>query len=147
MSTDLRDAAGNRLDGEYTGFASDWVSELGVVGAPVEGAACSAAADVIRPDGDDGPGAEADTLVVTASSAIQPDRWEIAVRTGGADVVRWRQDASSAVEALVWDARDAGGRVVPNGAYDMDITPLDAAGNRGFGCGVTTTVDNPVVIP
>ncbi len=147
LDAEIRDVAGNRLDGAYDGTASDWVGQFGAVGAPVDLVTCTGSTDVLRPDGDAGAGAEADVLVVTTSSASQPDQWEVVVTQDEVAVAVWRAVALGPVDALTWDARDVTGRVVPNGVYVVHVTPLDAVGNRGLGCQVAATVDNHEVVP
>ncbi|MEZ4240852.1 MAG: Ig-like domain-containing protein [Myxococcota bacterium] len=147
----VRDAAGNRLDGTWAGSPADYVGAFGAGGAVPAGATCVATVPtglVLRPDGDPGPGAEADVLEVSVSAAAAPAFWFVEV-FDAADALVWQTRAASAGAAatLQWAARDRRGMVVPNGSYRVVVTPDDGLGNRGSGCEVALTVDNPLGDP
>ncbi len=147
VSSAVDDLAGNGLDGAFFGSPTDWVGELGAVGGPVDGATCTPLLLAFRPDGDDGAGIDADRAPIAVSAASQPDTWRLEVADGSGTLRVDRIHAVGPSDVVTWDGRDADGQVVPNGSYTLTITPLDAAGTPGAGCGITLTVDNVVVAP
>lgn len=67
-----------------------------------------------------------------------------AISEGGSILVHVRDEADAIVRsfsvpaaagtvALTWDGKGNDGRVVPDGRYDVRLTPRDAAGNTGLG--------------
>jgi hypothetical protein len=148
-TTEIRDAAGNKLDGASIGAASPWSGSFGAVAALVDPVACVPAQAVFRPDGDDGAGEEADAVSIAVSSATVPAWWVLtvspALSPGPVRVDRIVPMGPD--DTLTWDGRDAGGRVVDDGTWQLAVTPLDSAGNAGPGCVVAVAVDNPEVIP
>ena len=63
---------------------------------------------------------------------------------GGAPVRRWEWIAVNP-ESLVWDGRDAEGRLVPDGDYRYSLSAVDEAGNRGSSPPVTVRIDTRAV--
>ena len=62
------------------------------------------------------------------------ERGSIAVHVrdeGGTLVRSFSVPTTSSTAALTWDGRASGGSVVPDGAYDVRLTPRDAVGNAG----------------
>ena len=62
----------------------------------------------------------------------------------GVSVRRWEWIAVNP-ESLVWDGRDAEGRLVPDGKYRYTLSAVDEAGNSGSSPPVTVTVDTSAV--
>ncbi|MEQ1505500.1 MAG: Ig-like domain-containing protein [Myxococcota bacterium] len=144
----VRDVAGNRLSGDWSGIAADYLGGFGDEGVAPGDAGCASFDPpglAIRPDGDPGSGAESDALAVLVSSAVAPAWWVLEVTDGaGARVFTDWEVPIGPVDTVSWDARDLQGLIVPNGAYRVSVAPDDGLGNRGLGCEVTVTVDNPV---
>jgi len=143
----LRDAAGNRLSGDWSGALGDYVGGFGTGGAAVDDVACISfdpAGLVLRPDGDDGVGAEADVLEIGLQSASAPAWWVLEVEHDGALVFHDRIAPASSMDIVAWDGRDLSGVVVDNGIYDLRVLPDNGLGGRGLGCDVSVVVDNRV---
>lgn len=142
----LRDRAGNRLDGGWIGARSPWEGVFGLVFPSVHPVTCGPPSPeaVLRPDGDDGPGAEADQVIVEVSTPIAPTWWVMSVRRQATGALHRRDFLvpGGATGPIVWDGRDGAGRIVANGTWLIEIEPLDGLGNRGEGCSVAVTVDN-----
>lgn len=143
----VRDIAGNRLSGDWSGNRADYMGTFGAVAATVDPVSClstTPASATFRPDGDDGIGIEADFLSIAVSSVVAPAWWEIAIEpTGsGSPLLVDRVVPVGASDAIEWDGRDGEGRIVDNGSFDVTITPVDGVGNRGTGCTVATQVNN-----
>lgn len=62
----------------------------------------------------------------------------------GTEVNGWTW-IGSAKKSLVWDGRDAEGRLVPDGTYEYTVMATDLAGNVGISTPVTVTVDTSSV--
>ncbi len=144
VDTDLRDLAGNRLDGTWTGTPSTYNGAFGALPNSLSSVdSCLPDTYVFRPDGDDAAGEEADTVVVDVRTARAPFAWLITVRDASGALVHFeRALASSSAELLSWDGRDLTERVVPNGAYTIRVDTDDGSGNRGGACTTVATVDN-----
>lgn len=142
----VRDLAGNRLSGNWTGLASTYQGVFGDVGAPVDPVSCvgtTPSDGVFRPDGDDGVGREADAVGVALQAVVAPAWWEVDVSLAGGGTLRMERAVPvGAIDDWVWDGRDQGGQIVANGAYEIAVTPVDGQGNRGGGCVASVVVDN-----
>jgi hypothetical protein len=142
----LRDEAGNRLSGDWSGAPAAYVGGFGGSFPVPEGLACTGfepASLSMRPDGDPGAEEEADALSIAVSTLTAPGWWVLEVRDGDGGLVRHvRLPPAGPVDTVVWDGRDARGFVVPNGAYSVEVSPDDGLGNRGAGCARTVNVDN-----
>lgn len=140
----VRDDAGNRLDGTWSGVASSYAGTFGDL--PSLAAAvttCDPDRASFRPDGDDGVGAEADEVTLSIGSASTPEWWVITVAdAGGATLRRDFVPATSASETWAWDGRDVGERIAGDGAYTITVDSDDGSGNRGGSCTTTISVDN-----
>jgi flagellar hook assembly protein FlgD len=69
----------------------------------------------------------------------------IAVRvrdTADTTVRSFTVSAAAGNVAVTWDGKNTAGAVVPDGTYDVRLTPRDAAGNSGTGVTRTVTVNN-----
>ena len=144
--SDLRDLAGNRLDGSQTGAASDYVGVFGDLPpavAPVD--SCEPDAYVFRPDGDDGVGIEADSTEIALTSALAPVWWRVKIVDEGGGLVGTAMPvAAGSTDTWTWGGRDNSGKIVPNGGYTITVDADDGMGNRGGGCTTMVTVDNRV---
>lgn len=132
LSTNVRDVAGNRLSGDWSGTAAAWSSTFGAVASTVEstGASCSWSAVSFRPDGDDGALSEADTVSVTLAAATSPAWWALSVIDADAAFVR-RTQVEGAGSVVVWDGRGDDGVVRGEGTYSVSVSPVDEAANTG----------------
>jgi hypothetical protein len=134
------------LDGGVTDLAGNalvpWFATVGPASAPVDAAACAPLATVFVPDGDDGVGVEADTISVLATSASTPARWRFEWVSPDAPDTLLRVDtaAGAAQVAVVWDGRDASGRVLPAGVWRFRAVPIGPDGTAGPACDVDLTV-------
>jgi hypothetical protein len=138
----LRDAAGNFLDGAGTGLRSDFVGRFGDLpsqASPVSG--CAPTPTTFRPDGDDGAGNESDDVVFGLDSNEAPFRWVATVHGAGDTVLRRdRLVPAGANDTWTWDGRDAGGRILADGAYVVTIDAEDADNNLGGACTAIATI-------
>jgi hypothetical protein len=141
----VRDLAGNKLSGDWSGVPADYQGHFGDVGLTPDPLSCAVTPEglVFRPDGDPGLDLEADELTVAVSSAAAPTWWVLEVYDP--------QDALIFLDKLVpiggsdlvtWGGRDLRGLVVDNGVWRVGVSPEDGLGNRGPGCEVLVTVDN-----
>ena len=58
----------------------------------------------------------------------------LVVRVGALDgtlVRTWTVSAGTEPTAVTWDGRDVGGLIVPDGTYEVRVSPTDAVGNSG----------------
>jgi len=150
VSDNVRDTAGNRLSGDWSGARSDYTGAFGDVGAVPAAVTCPLVVPSggFRPDGDDGVGVEADEVEVSIESLTAPAWWVVDVTDElGALVVQDWAVPAGAVDAWSWDGRDAAGFVVPAGTYTLFVRPDDGFGNRGAGCVVQTVVEHPFEEP
>lgn len=149
IGSGARDAAGNRLDGAWTGASSALLLQFGAVADTAPDITdCSPSTVAFRPDGDDGSGDEADDVELAVSAGGAPAWWEVeATDASGTSMGVWWESATGATATLTWDATDQDGFVVDNGWYVLHVTALDAAWNRSAACTVDVLVDNRVVAP
>lgn len=131
VSAAARDSAGNRLSGDYSGNASAWSAVFGAVSSSVPAGSCTIGASAFRPDGDDGPDADADTIEVALSGT--PTWWALAVTDVDGTAVR-RTQLDGASTSLSWDGRGDDGRVVAEGTYTVRVSALDADSNSEDRC-------------
>jgi hypothetical protein len=72
--------------------------------------------------------------VVMGGTTSEPGSVLVHVRDAGGAVVRsFSATTSAGPVAVAWDGRANDGRFVPDGTYDMRLTPRDVAGNTGTG--------------
>lgn len=142
LQDSFRDAAGNRLDGSWSGSAASFTTSLGAVGSTVPDiATCEADTATLRPDGDGGVGDEADEVVLAPLAAFAPSWWWVVVTDGNGERVRsLRQVGTDA--SVRWDARGDHGRVVASGTYTLDLRAVDDAGNVGEACTQSIAVEH-----
>lgn len=148
----VRDMAGNRLEGTWSGTSAAFSALFGAVEdrAPdVED--CAEDTSTLRPDGDGlAHTAEADSVQVAVSTdPLVPPAWwylEVTDATGSRVLERW-QPASGSLATLEWDGRNVDGRVVPNGSYSLVIAAMDTNLNLGRSCSTVLLVDNRIEAP
>jgi hypothetical protein len=144
-ASSLRDVAGNGLDGGWDGRSGDHTASFGKVSALAPDlTACGLLGSVIRPDGDDGRGAEADKVSAALSASRAASTWILEVYAAdGRRVLLDRVGASgSKTGTVVWDGRDQAGSVVANGEYDLVYYAENTDGTAGATCGQSVLVDN-----
>ena len=149
LSDQIRDSAGNRLDGSWDGLSSSFVVQLGAVSntAP-DITTCTPDTTVLRPDGDDQPATdEADMVEVTLSADASATYWLLEVYDAeGLEQGRfWHSAGSAGPSAVLWDARDQAGSILPNGPYTLVFSAADAALDLGAPCQIDVLIDNAIV--
>lgn len=147
LSASVRDAAGNRLSGDWSGSAADWSGYFGAVPSAVpSGLDCVVDREAFTPDGDDGVGTEADAVTLIPTADAPPSWWRLAVADTAGTTVRTRvvpgTDAS-----VAWDGRGDDGRVVAGGAWRLALYAVDADGNEGEACSVDIELIRRVETP
>ena len=149
LSDQIRDDAGNRLDGDRDGLASSFTVQMGGVGdlAP-DLVSCTPDTNTIRPDGDDQPATdEADMVEVTLTANAGADHWLLEVYDS-ASFERgrfWQIAGTAGPDTMLWDARDQMGSILPNGVYTLVFSAADAALDLGTSCQIDLLIDNTVV--
>ena len=143
---EFRDEAGNRVDGDRDGTAGGtWFIEFGdVPDAAPSLSACSTSVPLFRPDGDNGEGVEADSIRIDVQTTGESHRITAAILdTEGTWHAGHEIDIGmSRTGSFSWDGRDAGGQVVDNGVYFVEIAAIDEHRNAGAPCTVGVRVDN-----
>ncbi|MEN9787668.1 MAG: hypothetical protein RLZZ299_2932 [Pseudomonadota bacterium] len=147
LAASLTGANGRALDGTGEGAAAARVVRFGgdLPAAP-QTPACSVGATRITPDGDDGPGDEADTVSVAVTSDVAPARWTWWVADAGGAWVRTGATGGSATR-IAWDGRDDAGRVVTVGSYVLAVEARDAEGSASPPCRVGVVVAQHLAPP
>ncbi len=147
LSSVVRDEAGNRLDGAWSGAAAAYSSTFGDVADTLPTlAGCSLSTDTFRPDGDDGAGVEADSVELTPVSSASPTWWALDVEdTSGNRVRSTRVDGTSV--AITWDGTGDDGLVVAGGSYLITLWAIDAQDNRGEACVESVDVAHRLELP
>jgi hypothetical protein len=138
----LRDLAGNRLDGAFINAASAWSGPVGTSGVAPSIVACEAGVTRFRPDGDDGAGTEGDGVLFTWSASSVPTWWVLSIYQGDELIRREWRTPNGAADGWRWDGRDATERVVPDGAWELTVASVDGFGNRSLACAVPVTAAN-----
>ncbi len=149
LDDQLRDSAGNRLAGLYSGVPAPFTVQLGAVpwSAP-DLLSCSADTLVLRPDGDDQPGTdEADVVFLDLVADAAASWWllEVTDELGAERLRSWQAAAGASLATLSWDARAQGGQILDNGRYTLTIRAADAYLDLGLGCEFELLIDNTVV--
>jgi hypothetical protein len=147
VTDDVRDPAGNRLDGEWTGSRGSFLVEWGDVPALAwDLTGCSADLSRLTPDGDPGAAEEADELTITPVATAMPDWWWWRVEDAGG--TRYRSDRADGADAtFTWDARGDDGFVVASGDYVLLVAGIDAYGNTTPDCRLSVTVQQHMEAP
>ena len=146
LSDALRDAAGNRLAGQFTSGSAPLSLDFGAVPdtAPAV-VSCPVSTSTFRPDGDPGPGSAADSVLVTTTANAQPGWWELEVTNSDGDLVLLtRTLATSPSASLAWNGRGQDGFISDNGDHFLTVTALDGHWNAGASCTQTVRVANHV---
>ena len=144
LSDALRDLAGNRLSGDFSGGAAAFVTAFGDVAEdlPVV-SSCAVDTGRFRPDGDPGSVRDAETFSVTPTTSSAPYRWWMMVeRQDGGRVRSLRVDGSET--AVTWDGRGDDGRVVDSNTYVARLYAEDAYGNSREMCASGVAVEQHV---
>jgi flagellar hook assembly protein FlgD/flagellar motor protein MotB len=90
---------------------------------------------IFSPDGD----GSKDTFAIRQSGSAE-DLWSATIQDAAGTLMRrWEYRNGSPVN-IVWDGKDDGGQVVPDGVYSYRISSTDMAGNR-----VSARIDNIIV--
>ncbi len=147
LPSSLRDEAGNRLDGDWSGGAAAAAATFGNVANTLPATAgCTLSAAAFVPDGDDGAATEADRVSFTPLSASSPSWWELQVlEASGASVRTLRTDGVSL--SLAWDGRADGGAVAAAGTYQAALYVIDAADNRASVCVKSIELNQRLELP
>lgn len=90
---------------------------------------------VFSPDGD----GNKDTFAVRQSGSVE-DAWLANIQDAAGNLMRRWEYRNGSPSDLVWDGKDDGGQVVPDGVYSYRISATDMAGNR-----VSARIDNIIV--
>ncbi len=147
LSSQLRDAAGNRLDGAWDGGSSSLLLLLGaVVDSAPDMVSCVPDTTTFRPDGADVVATvEADSVQIVASADGSASQWLVEVFDADAEerLVRWIPSSGTSV-VIDWDGRDQDGLILPNGEYQLLISGADAYLNPGTPCALDLVIDNIV---
>jgi hypothetical protein len=150
LASAVKDSAGNRIDGNYSGVASPFfVAFGGVVATAPSLVECSPDTSVFRPDGDAGAlPEEADAVVLAVEADALPVWWHLQVfDEEGSLTFADRLPATGLTDSLTWAGVALSGLVVENGLYSAVITAEDAAWNPSEACTVDLLVDNQVRAP
>ena len=147
---DGNDDTGRRLaEGEYlgrlsieygNGFRPEATSPGFVVDVTPPKATVSANWTLFSPQGE-----SRRDRVTFAQQSTDEERWVGTLTDSPGETVKSWNWIATAPESLVWDGRDAEGRLVPDGEYRYTLSAVDAAGNRGASLPVTVTVDMSAV--
>ncbi len=141
LSTNVRDVAGNRISGDWSGNTAAWSSTFGAVASTVGtvSAACDFNLLAFRPDGDPGVGSEADAVVVGLAPASAPTWWALTVSDADGTAVR-RTRVTGASATVTWDGRGDDGIVSDEGTYTVAVAALDATSNAGDACAASVAL-------
>jgi hypothetical protein len=145
------DLAGNPLSGTWGPVLADYDGAFGDLAPAVVPLVCTAVDPAwmwFRPDGDPGPGVEADVLTLTLDAQAAPAWWVLDVfAEDGTRRFHDRFVPLGAHDTLVWNGRGFDGVVVPDGVWTLEVTPDDGFGNRAAGCSLPIVVANHGVAP
>ena len=145
---ELRDAAGNRLDGDLDGEAAgDWVSVAGAVSddAP-DVTQCGVSSGWFRPDGDDGEGINSDYVWLFMQATGASDWWQVDVFDAHDRLIaRSTKPRSRPLDgSFVFDGRDSSGQVLSDGKVVLEVRAMDENGNVGEGCRAAVQLEQVV---
>ncbi|MFN7143829.1 MAG: Ig-like domain-containing protein [Myxococcota bacterium] len=147
LTTNVRDVAGNQLDGAWSDTPRELVLRFGDMDESLPTvSSCDPESVVFTPDGDEGAGAEADTIVVAPTATAAPEWWWLEVTAADGSRVRSARTAGAA-GAVEWDGRGDDGTVRPSGAYRLRIRAIDGYGNVGEACDVVVELEQHVDAP
>jgi hypothetical protein len=135
VSKNVRDVAGNRLDGTWAGVADEYLGAFGNVANTASAAeGCTPDTSVFSPDGDDGFDGEADGVVVPLTSVATPAWWLLSVVDETDTLVYRTRVSGTSASQWRWNGRDASEQVVDAGRYTIEVDAEDSAGNLGGAC-------------
>ena len=147
LDTNVRDVAGNRLDGAWTGAAAPFEVVFGdVTDTTPTLSACTASTKRFTPDGDPGAGVEADEVVLALTSSGAPESWALWVEDDDGERV-WSTRLPGAETSVAWSGRGDDGRVVASGEYTAFVAPIDAEDTAGDACSDAVRVTQHVEAP
>lgn len=147
VGSGVRDLAGNRLDGTFSGAAGDFSTTFGDVANTLPLlAGCSLDRSEFMPDGDDGTGEHADSVALTPVAATSPTWWQLLVLGDSGDWVRSAWTVGS-LTTVVWDGRGDDGFVADAGTYTLSLSAIDAQGNVGAVCDERVVINQTVGLP
>lgn len=142
LPSTLRDAAGNRLDGAWSGAEGSFTSTFGAVATTLPTTSgCAIDLASFRPDGDDGAGEEADFVSFIPVSSASPSWWRLVVEDSVGEAVRDTRVAGSA-STVTWDGLADDGRVVAGGDFLVTLSAIDAAGNAADVCTDSISIEH-----
>lgn len=149
-SASLTDVDGNRLDGNWSGVSEDasdpfvfTFGNVAVTSSPVTLDACELSTDTFSPDGQDGPGAEADVAIISGvlnSGLPLKGIATLIIDEATDEVVDWQFQRQTSTNVLIpfemqWDGTDLNGVILQNGVYSVQILTVDMVDNRSqFSC-------------
>jgi hypothetical protein len=134
-NTQLRDLAGNRLDGAWTGAGTGYTGPVGVATNVSPIVTCSLSTPEFRPDGADGAGREADFVELSWIAGSSPAWWVIEVLDDADEVVEVQYLVPGGlVDSWTWDGREAGGRIVDPGPWTVRVAAEVNLGDRSLPC-------------
>ncbi|MCP4807527.1 MAG: hypothetical protein GY884_19450 [Proteobacteria bacterium] len=141
VSKEIRDEAGNKLDGAFDGTNADFISLFGDVGASGASMQSCTADTTITPDGNAGVGDEVHDLDVTATADAIPTWWLLEIFDSSATAVRnsWVA-ATSSSDIVVWDGTGDDGFVVAAGVYTVEVSAIDGSTNVSDACSLDVRV-------
>jgi S-adenosylmethionine hydrolase len=143
----IRDEAGNKLDGEWTGGPSAFEVQFGAVADSLPSVSeCPGSTDTFRPDGDPGTGEEADEVVLSPTSSASPTWWWLVVEDEEGTRVRSLRVAGGSA-AVTWDGRSDGGIIQAPADYVLVLRAVDGSGNVGAPCSGAVRIAQRVVSP
>jgi hypothetical protein len=147
IAQNMRDLAGNQLDGEWSGVRGPASFTFGDVAEAVpELSSCTTGSARFTPDGDDGAGDEADTATLSPTATAAPTWWWLSVYdVDGTRVRSLREDGTATL--LTWDGRGDNGLVRDPGWYRLSTAPIDTYGNVGGRCDVAIELGQHVDLP
>jgi hypothetical protein len=147
VSRNIRDLAGNRLDGQWSDSQAPFTGSFGdVPNLLPELSSCTVSPATFFPDGDDGAGDESDVVTIVPTATGSPTWWWLEVTAPGGDRVRSLRELGTSA-SIGWDGRGDDGFIADAGSYALTLSPVDTYGNIGEGCHVTIELGQHVAAP
>ena len=142
LPSTLRDSAGNRLDGAWSGAEGSFTTTFGAVATTLPSTSgCAIDLAIFHPDGDDSGGEEADFVSLTPVSSAAPAWWRLVVEDSTGESVRDTR-FSGGTGTVTWDGLADDGRVVAGGDFLVTLSAIDDAGNAADVCTDSITVEH-----
>jgi hypothetical protein len=152
LTADIRDSAGNFLDGDLSGSlaGTDFVSFFGNVqddGLVLQ--ACTLQDTEFVPDGDPSVVAgQSDEAEITLTSSVRGDMWLLEVFGPNGDRVRTHRESTASVStSLFWDGRGDAGLLLDPEAYLLSASVEDAQGNVAAACQASVLLNQSYNMP